>query len=233
MISRSSSSEWSGSSNVSAAASRKTEVASANDTPWRRRLDAAFAGSVVFQRLCGSSSNSNPRPLIGWQQHPINTRNALRGWRSVHSSGVVVHTRPAPVFRPAHQPCLHGILMNILHLFVVFLHRPPGTIKETTLPQETLLASRAIDSKHRAHLDCIQDSRDRDGMAWEQDGVPVIGQENPGAEQELMLSRRSWITRAKQANSPSERRRRVCRSRQVMKKNRSDNTRRRAKSRRV
>ncbi len=80
------------------------------------KLTASFpkqvAKSLVFQRLCGSSSNSNPRPLIGWQQHPINTQNALRGWRSVHSSGVVVHTRPAPVFRPAHQPCLHRILMN-------------------------------------------------------------------------------------------------------------------------
>jgi hypothetical protein len=57
-----------------------------------------------------------PSPFIGGQQHAIHRRPARRGGGALNAARVIVHARPRPLLRPAYQPCLHGIPMNILYL---------------------------------------------------------------------------------------------------------------------
>ena len=64
-------------------------------------------------------------------------------------------------------------------------------------------------------------------------GVPVVREEHPGGRRNLCSARRSAITCPKVGNSESERCRRRGKTRQVMKNQRSDGTRRRSRDMRV
>jgi hypothetical protein len=41
---------------------------------------------------------------------------------ALNAGCLIVYARPRPLLRPAYQPCLHGIPMDVLYLCVVLLH---------------------------------------------------------------------------------------------------------------
>jgi hypothetical protein len=67
------------------------------------------------------------------------------GWKPVplrlHGSRVILKARPFPIFCAIHQVRLHGVPMDIRHLFIVLLYRPQRAIEETPLEQHASFAA--------------------------------------------------------------------------------------------
>jgi hypothetical protein len=128
-----------------------------------------------------------PSPFIGGQQHAIHRQPARRGDGALGAARVIVHARPRPLLRPAYQPCLHGIPMDILYLGVVLLHGAQSPIQEAGLLQRPPFAPGTVNPLGRAILDGFHHTRSRQRMARIENGMPVVREEHPGGKKKPVL----------------------------------------------
>ena len=86
-----------------------------------------------------------------------------------------------------------------------------------------------IDRLRRPHLNRFHHPGDRERIRRIENRMPVVGQEYPGTQQEAVFLAASWITPPKQANSEAVRIPRQGKTRQVIKNQLSDTTKRRSR----
>lgn len=87
--------------------------------------------------------------------------------------------------------------MDVLDRLPILLHGPQRPIKEAALPELPALAAPAAQRVGRTQFDGFHYRRNAQTMRWKEDGMPVIGQEHPGREQEP-LPRTNCIERPRQ-----------------------------------
>jgi hypothetical protein len=95
-------------------------------------------------------------------------------------------TRPSPFPGLPHQASSHRIHVNVFHRLRVFLHAAQRAIEKAPLLQLSGLAAAAPEQVGRAEFDGFHRRRDGERIRREQDGVPMVGQEHPGGQQELL-----------------------------------------------
>src|SRR5579863_2550139 len=68
----------------------------------------------------------------------------MRVYRRTYRSRIFARARPQPILRPAHQPRLHRILMNVFHLFVILPYRAQRAVEKARLPKKPLSVRRPL-----------------------------------------------------------------------------------------
>jgi hypothetical protein len=72
--------------------------------------------------------------------------------------------------------------MNVIDLLVVLGDGAQGAVKKAWLPELALRAPARIDAAHRTLLNRLDGQRNRQGKKGRADGVPMIGEQDPGRE---------------------------------------------------
>jgi len=97
-----------------------------------RRADHRFCGPRPFR---GVTWPSNSRARVGRYPDTVHDQTANFLLLLGAHTGVLVVTRPLPIFRAAGQPGLDRVKVDVLDLLVVFLDGAQGAVEEPGLPQ--------------------------------------------------------------------------------------------------
>ncbi len=127
---------------------------------------------------------SNSRPGIGGHSHAVDDEAAVPLLLFATPTRILVEARPSPILGASDQACPERVHTNVIDLLIVLGDAAQGAIEEAWLPEFALRAPALIDAAHRTLLNRLDGQRNRHGIDWGADAMPMIREKHPGREVE-------------------------------------------------